>query len=198
VYQGYILSAEWSLDGRRIVALTNGSQYILDAHTGRSISRAEMPADWDAVTGKKTVALRGKPAARVQCQSYSPDRRRIVRGEDDGTLRVYDAATGEEQMVLKGHTGVVLSAAFSWDGQRIISASRGKTLPGNVGLGELKLWDAVTGQEKLTLNGYKGPITSVAFSRDDKQIIAVGNTSYGGEGIVKVWEAPAAGRQDKK
>ena len=35
--------------------------------------------------------------------AFSPDGRRIVSGGDDGTVKVWDAATGKETLTLKGH-----------------------------------------------------------------------------------------------
>ena len=36
--------------------------------------------------------------------AFSPDGRRIVSGGGDKTLKVWDAATGQETLTLKGHT----------------------------------------------------------------------------------------------
>jgi len=44
--------------------------------------------------------------------------------------------------------------AFSPDGQRLASASYDQTV---------KVWDARTGQECLTLKGHTGSVTGVAF-----------------------------------
>ena len=39
-------------------------------------------------------------------------------------MKVWDAATGKVALSLKGHTGMVMSVAYSPDGKRIVSASR--------------------------------------------------------------------------
>ena len=76
-------------------------------------------------------------------------------------MKVWDAATGQEILTLKGHTGRVTSVAFSPDGKRLASASRDQTV---------KVWDAATGQETLTLKGHTDSVYSVAFSPDGKRI----------------------------
>jgi WD40 repeat protein len=77
-----------------------------------------------------------------------------------------------ELLTFKGHTDEVTSVAFSPDGKRLASASRG----------ELKVWDAQTGQELLALQGHGGGVRSVAFSPDGKRLASAGNE-------VKVWDA---------
>ena len=63
---------------------------------------------------------------------------------------------------LKGHTGSVISVAFSSDGKRILTGSLDKTA---------RVWDTETGQEKAVLKGHTGGVRSVAFSPDGKHIL---------------------------
>src|SRR5436190_5964076 len=62
---------------------------------------------------------------------------------------------------LKGHTGAVVSVAFSPDSKTLASGSYD---------GTPKLWDMTTGKERATLGEYKGCVGCVAFSPDGKTL----------------------------
>jgi WD40 repeat protein len=66
--------------------------------------------------------------------------------------------------LLKGPTGSVLSAAFSSDGKRVVTASSDKTA---------RIWDADSGQEIAQLKGHTGPVLSASFSPDGKRVVTV-------------------------
>jgi hypothetical protein len=51
----------------------------------------------------------------------------VVTASLDNTARLWDADTGTEAAVLKGHTNWVQSAAFSPDGKRVVTASDDNT-----------------------------------------------------------------------
>jgi eukaryotic-like serine/threonine-protein kinase len=74
-----------------------------------------------------------------------------------------------------GHTGSVLSAAWSPDGYRIASGSADNTV---------KVWDATTGWHEFTYPGHKDWVWSVAWSPDGNYI-ASGGGSY--DRTVQVW-----------
>jgi WD40 repeat protein/serine/threonine protein kinase len=86
-----------------------------------------------------------------------------------------------KSLTLKGHTRNVTSVAFSPDGRRIISGSAAESP--NIS-GEIKVWDAESGQETLTLNGHTERVRSVVFSPDGRRIV-----SGSFDKTLKVWDA---------
>ena len=63
---------------------------------------------------------------------WSPDGSRLVGGCDDGTVRIWDANTGDLLQTLEGHTAQVWTVDWSPDGVRIASGSED---------GTIRIWD---------------------------------------------------------
>jgi hypothetical protein len=100
---------------------------------------------------------------------------RLASALDDGTVWLWDAATGVPLQTLEGHTDWVTSVAFSADGMRLASASYDRTV---------RLWDAVIGPPLQTLEGHTGLVASVAFSADGMRLASA---SY--DRTVRLWDA---------
>ena len=62
-------------------------------------------------------------SSQVWSLVYTPDGRLIISGGADGTVRVWDAATGEKLASLSGHGAAVRSVALSRDGATLASGS---------------------------------------------------------------------------
>ncbi|KAF9475687.1 hypothetical protein BDN70DRAFT_813655 [Pholiota conissans] len=102
----------------------------------------------------------------VNAVAISSDNKHIVSGSRDHTIRVWDASTGEELKVLKGHSSSVSSVAFSSDNNDnkwIVSGSYDKTV---------RVWDASMGEESKALEGHNSLVSTFTFSSDNKQIVS--------------------------
>ena len=132
----------------------------------------------------KTARLMGRLSA--QWVSLSPDGSRFVAADYDKydkkkVAKVGDARTGAEELSLKGHTDRIISASFSPDGSRIVTASVD---------GRLKVWDPKTGIEVLSLKGHTGVEWSASFSPDG---LRIGTSSK--DGTAKMWDATPISRE---
>jgi len=139
---------------------------------------------WQRLCHSNLLDLKGHTSG-VLSVSFSPDGQRLVSSGFDGTVKVWDAATGRELYSRRIHSNYARSVAFSPDGQRLAFACSDKTV---------KVWAAATGREELlTLKGHSGPVSSVAFSPDGRWLASgasgQGEVPLGGPAEIKVWHA---------
>jgi WD40 repeat protein len=106
------------------------------AVTGSSINGPGMPGEvriLDAESRGEVFPLLKGFSGGFSILSFSPNGKRLATGGKDGTVKVWDVATGQETLTLKGHTDWVTGLAFSPDGHRLISSSPD---------GTVRIWDA--------------------------------------------------------
>jgi WD40 repeat protein/serine/threonine protein kinase/tetratricopeptide (TPR) repeat protein len=131
------------------------------------------------------LALEGHTNA-IEEFGFSPDGARLASSSWDGTIRIYDLATGRELLKFEEHDGSIGGVAFSPDGQLIVSATGGvlSSKPGKI-----LIWNAETGQVVRTLSGHTTPVSNTQFTSDGKRLISTGGsqTAYK-KGELKVWD----------
>ncbi len=109
----------------------------------------------------------------------SPDGRTALTANDDGTLTLWELATGRQLRTFRGHSARALCVAFSPDGRTALSGSVDHTL---------KLWDVESGNVVRTFYGHTGRVWGVAISADGRTAV-----SGSGDQTMKMWDV-ASGR----
>lgn len=117
--------------------------------------------------------LPANPKPGVGGLTFSRDGKTLVVAGGDGKIRFLDAATGEVQRILTGHSNVIYKTVFSPDERLLGSSSRDRTV---------RIWDVASGRELYKLGGFRCSVKAVAFSPDGKLLAASGN-----DGMLKLW-----------
>jgi WD40 repeat protein len=111
--------------------------------------------------------------------AVTPDGRLAVSAHLDGTLKVWEVATGRQVHTLTGHQAMVLAVAVTPDGRQAVSGSQD---------GTLKVWQMETGQLRHTLAGHEGTPFAVRITPDGRRAL-----SRADDGSLRVWDL-ASGR----
>jgi WD40 repeat protein len=121
---------------------------------------------------------------------FFPDGKTFLTGSNDGDVAVWDSATGKEVRRIRGVIKTVYDVALAPDGTSLAAAGY-VSVPGRdtETEGVIRLLDARTGKERLTVHAGSAPIRSVGFTRDGRSLASV---AVHGEGA-RLWEA-ATGR----
>jgi eukaryotic-like serine/threonine-protein kinase len=89
-------------------------------------------------------------------------------------------------LTLRGHSAPVVSVVFSPDGRTVASAS-GEWFSNEPG--DVKLWDATTGQLRWSGHSPTGPMMAVAFSPDGRQLASTGVAANAEGREIQIWDA---------
>ncbi len=123
---------------------------------------------------------------RVTAMAIAPDGTWLASGGDDGSVRVWDPATGEPRATLAGPVGWVMAVAIAPDGTWLASTDDWS----------VRVWDPATGEPRATLGGLHlraqrrdimrgrlGPVRAVAIAPDGTWL-----ASGSDEGSVRIWD----------
>ncbi|KIK39350.1 hypothetical protein CY34DRAFT_29515, partial [Suillus luteus UH-Slu-Lm8-n1] len=88
---------------------------------------------------------------------YSPDNTQIATGGHDDGVKIWDAKTGELIKTLK-HDWIVSSLAWTLDGKKLITASKGP----------IRIFDTATWKQTATLEGHENYVNAISSSHNNR------------------------------
>ncbi len=157
--QGFQVSSRYSLPGG---GMTLPMLALLGSFSAASDKpRLDFPSSLAPVPPSPSPAL--APAPPQSVPQFTPQQAQRVADQEL-----------KERRTLKGHTGFVVSVAFSPDGKTLASGSHDHTV---------KLWDVRTGKNIATFQGH-GWSESLAFSPDGKTLAATGTVGS----TIRLWD----------
>jgi len=129
--------------------------------------------------------------AVVLSVSWSPDGTRLATGSEDGTAKLWGAASGRELLTFKDPTGPAMSADIwsFWSPSAVWSVAwspDGKFLATGSYDGTVKVWDAAGRRKPLLAGRHASGVHSVSWSPDGTRL-ATGSW----DSTARVWDATA-------
>ncbi len=155
---GWVNAVAFSPDGK---TLATGSSSGLVIHPKDHLNRGESGAIklWDARTGQEQARIEGS-SGTVKTLAFSGDGSRLASADSDGSVRVWEAATGRLLTSTK-LTTASFQIAFAPDLKTMAVLGPEYTI---------LLLDVATGRERAALKGHRNQIFSLAFSPDGKTL----------------------------
>lgn len=155
-HSGGVTGGSWSPDNQLLVSgHLDGSVSVSGIQVGSQI--ATWKADFDT----------------IYRLAWSPDSSRIATTTQRGSfVSIWDVASKSMVLGPLRHSHVICSIAWEADGQRLATGGIDQTI---------KIWNASTGSETVTLRGNRQTVCSLSWGPD-------GHLAYGSaDGSVKIW-----------
>ncbi len=139
-----------------------------------SLPRKAFIGSWEGTTFSFSIQRYVERVISLCPLCPSPDGRYALSGSHDGTLKLWDVATGECLRVFEENTSFIVLVSLSSNGRYALSGSTD---------GTLKFWEVATGQCLQILEGNTNEITSVCLSPDNRYAL-----SGHQDGTLKLWD----------
>jgi RNA polymerase sigma factor (sigma-70 family) len=131
---------------------------------------------WDMATGKELRKFDGHQGFGVHAIALSADGKLLASGSEDGTIGIWDAATGA-LLRRSAKRPAILAVAFHPDGKTLVSSDKGDSV---------RVWEVSTGKELRQLRGHKYQVFALVFSPDGKTLAAGGEDT-----TIRLWDTAA-------
>ncbi|MBX2901152.1 MAG: caspase family protein [Cyclobacteriaceae bacterium] len=158
-------------EGSAYVSLfSKNDLYVFTATLGDNTDKLQMRE----VDSKKIVRTFEGHTDVIASLVQSRDGKKLLSASWDGTIRLWDVATGLAEKKFTGHKGAVHVALLNTTETGIYSAGADRII---------RLWDANSGKVLKTFEGHVAEITSLLLTPDEKMLI-----SHSLDGVTKFWD----------
>ncbi|MEN8235151.1 MAG: protein kinase, partial [Actinomycetota bacterium] len=138
------IGVQYHPDAEQVMTIHNDGVREWNWHSGSMVSSLEVP-------GKTSTA------------AYSSDGSQIAVGDYDGTIRIYNTASGDLVTELTGHKKRVSTIDWGPAGERLVSGSYD---------GAVLFWDISTGESHLPVADFNYPIRDVDWHMSVDVVVA--------------------------
>ncbi|MCF8078146.1 MAG: caspase family protein [Desulfobacterales bacterium] len=162
-----VYGAQTSMDGRFLVALCR------DDRTAGGRTKCFVKI-WDVASGREIAAV--YDVRSMLGFQFSPDGETLLVGshtDKADSVALIDLATGRRLRTFTGQD-TIWEMAFSDDGRLLATGDAD---------GSILLWDAATGERKISFAGHKNGVRTVRFSPDLRRIVSTGD-----DGPARFWD----------